>query len=769
LANTFEEAVLLYEKYKHNLLGVISDISYKREGVADPEAGLRLCSKIREENRELPILLQSSQNDHGVKAGLLGAGFIHKHSKALGKELEEYIKEYFGFGDFVFRSPHTGQEIDRALNLRDLQYKIMEIPDDVFTYHSVNNHFSKWLKARALYTLADLFLEKNIGDFESVGGLKQYIFDTIKNFRMYSGRGTIASFEKKIFDESTVFTRIGDGQLGGKGRGLAFINHVLKSNRITYKFENTLVQIPKTMVLATDIFENFMDANNLYPTGFSDLPDEEILNRFLSARLPEVLDEDLYSILSVLKTPLAVRSSSLLEDSHFQPFAGVYNTYMIPNNNPDIEIRFRELSLAIKAVYASTYYKSSKDYMQYTQNVIDEEKMAIVLQEVTGNLYSPHENGGRFYPSVSGVARSLNFYPLENEKASDGIVNIALGLGKTVVEGEMSLRFCPTNAKKIMQLANIDTVLKNTQNQFYAVNMQLNSFHPATNDIYCLLRLAMPDAEKDGSLKYLASTYDRENDVLRDDSDCPGRKVLTFAGILKYTMFPLADIIKTLLEIGSREMGLPIEIEFAVNLDRPKNEPNMFKVLQIRPIVQGMESENIDIDQIERTGTIIYAKTALGNGTYTGLNDIIYIRPEHFNPADTQRIAEYLAGVNERMVKENRSYVLIGPGRWGSTDPWLGIPVRWSQISNARVIVEAGMNNFHIDPSQGSHFFQNVTSFRIAYLTINPYIGDGEYAVALLNEQPAVYENGLIRHIRFDQELMVKVNGRTGKAIIRRQ
>lgn len=766
LANDFEEAMLLYKKYKHNLLGVISDISYKREGVLDSEAGLKLCLNIRNENKELPILLQSSQNDHAPDAKFFNAGFIYKHSKTLLNELKEYIKDNFGFGDFVFRNPSTWEEVDRVENLRDLQYKILAIPDEVFDYHVSNNHFSKWLKARALYTLADLFKDKTRADFSSTSAVKQYMFDTIKNYRMYRGRGTIANFEKHIFDEFAVFTRIGDGQLGGKGRGLAFINHVLKTNRITYKFDNALVQIPKTIVLATDIFENFMEENNLYPVALSDICDEEILEHFLKAELPEILNDDLYALLSVLNTPLAVRSSSLLEDSHFQPFAGVYSTYMIPNNNSDIEIRFKELSWAIKAVYASTYYKNSKDYMQYTQNVIDEEKMAVVLQEVTGNLYSPEDNCGRFYPSISGVARSLNFYPVENEKTTDGIANIALGLGKTIVEGGASLRFSPAYTKKILQLSSVEMAMKNTQNHFYAIDMCINSFHPTTNEACNFLKLDLKDAEKDGSIKYLASTYDHQNDMLRDGIDSPGRKVLTFSGILKYNMFPLADILKTLLEVGSKEMGSPIEIEFAVNLDRPKSEPSMFKVLQIRPIVQGMESENIDIDQIEKSESIIYAKTALGNGTYNGIHDLIYIRPESFNPAETRIIADMLSDLNELMVKENKGYILAGPGRWGSSDPWLGIPVRWSQISNARAIVESSIKGFQIDPSQGSHFFQNVTSFRIAYLTINPHINDGYYDVDYLNSQPAVYENKYLRHLRFENQLTIKVNGKTSKAII---
>ena len=763
LANNFEDAMELYEKYKDNLLGVISDITYEREGKLDKTAGLKLCLNIRNENKYLPILLQSSQEEHEKNAYLFDAGFIHKNSKTLLQDIRNYIKNNFGFGAFSFKDSQNMKEIGKADNLRQLQRTIKEIPDSSIEYHVSLNHFSKWFKARGLFSLANLIKNKQIDDFQNVRAIKDYLFDTIKNYRSYKGKGTIAIFDKTNFDEYAGFTRIGQGSLGGKARGLAFIDSFLKRRRLAFKYSDTIIKIPKTLVLTTDIFEDYMSENNLEDLALSDISDDEILKHFLKAKLPERITEDLYAILSVIKTPMAIRSSSLMEDSHYQPFAGVYATYMIPNSNEDVEIRFKELSDAVKSVYASTFYKSSKDYMLATHNLIDEEKMAVIIQEISGKQY-----GDKFYPTFSGVARSLNFYPIEKEKPDEGIANVALGLGKIIVEGGVTLRFSPRHPRKIIQLHDTKSTIKLTQKKFYSLDMSGKSFEPTTDEACNLRLLDISEAEKDNSIKYLASSYDRQNDVIRDGVMYPGRKLITFASILKYKMFPLAEILIDLLRAGSREMNTPVEIEFAVNLDTPAGQPNYFHFLQIRPIVQGLESDDINITENDKKNAVIYAETALGNGFYDDIYDIIYVKPDSFNPKDTVEIASCIEELNNKMKDQERNYILIGPGRWGSTDPWLGIPVKWAQISNAKIIVESGLKDFRIDASQGSHFFQNITSFRIGYLTINPFINDGSYDVEYLNSLDAEYENEFLRHVRCSSPLFSKLDGKKSMAVIRK-
>jgi len=765
LANDYEQAVDLYNKYKGNLLGIISDITYKIKGKEDPKAGLKLCKMIRKENPHLPILLQSSQMEFKHEVEKFKADFLYKHSKTLLNELRDYIKLNFGFGDFIFLNPDTSEEIARAADLRDLQYKIETIPLNSFDYHAANNHFSKWFKARALFTLADIIKDKHKTDFESLEATRDYVYRTIKNYRIHSSKGTIASFDKDFFDDYTGFSRIGKGSLGGKARGLAFIDSFLKAKKINYKYENVIINIPKTIVLSTEIFEEFMEINNLYNFALSEASDEKILEYFIKADLPPSLKEDLYCILTYIRSPIAVRSSSLLEDSYFQPFAGVYTTYMIPNNDPNIIVRLKELSSAIKGVFASTFFKISKDYMKATHNVIDEEKMAVVIQEVTGNLYAEGTGESRFYPSISGVARSLNFYPIGGEKYEDGVVNLALGLGKTIVDGETSLRFSPKYSKKILQITTPEMALKNTQKKFYALDMEKN-FIPTTDEKENLVHLDLEKAEEDESLKLLVSTYDFQNGTLKDGCLDTGKKILTFAPILKYDMFPLAEIISTLLEYGAKEMNSPVEIEFALELDKPSNKPKIFRFLQIRPIVHGLEYSDVEITDIDRKKSIISSLSSLGNGTVEGLKNIVYIKTENFNPANTEKIAVMLENINDGFLKKNENYILIGPGRWGSSDPWLGIPVKWAQISQAKVIVEHGLKNFHIDPSQGSHFFQNITLLKVIYFTINPYLKHGTIDLDYLNSLKPVFENEFLRHVKLEKSLNVKVNGITSEGVV---
>ena len=761
LANNFNDAEELYKKYKYNVLGVISDISYKRDGVNDENAGIELCKVVMADDDKVPFLIQSSSTIHKKAAEELGAGFINKYSKSLSLELRNFIIQNLAFGPFVFKNPDTMEPIAIATDLQSLQQKLLTIPDNSLAYHASRNHFSKWLNARALFPVAQMFKYINREDFESMDEMRRFLYVAISSFRLGKGRGVIAKFDKASFDEYQIFSRIGEGSIGGKARGLAFINRIIKNNKLFNKFPDVLITIPRTVVLSTDIFDEFMDQNNLYSVALSDLSDDEILNRFVNAELPGHVYQDFYAFLAVSKNyPIAVRSSSKLEDSHYQPFAGIYSTYMIPRLEDNKQM-IKMLSDAIKEVYASVYYKVSKAYMTATANVIDEEKMGIILQEVCGNS---HE--GIYYPTISGVARSINYYPIGSEKAEDGIVNIAFGLGKMIVEGGISLRFSPRHPRKILQLSSPEAALRDTQKDFYALDLNINSFIPSTDDGVNILKINIKDMNNDAALKHVASTYDRNNNVLRDGIIHSGKRVITFSNILQHKTFPLAEILSTLLELGQKEMNNPIEIEFAVNLETPAGTPKIFNFLQIRPIVHTEETHTINIDHIKTEQTIVYSDSALGNGVFKGIYDLVYVKPESFNATNNKSVAIEIEKINSVFVKEGKGYVLIGPGRWGSADPWLGIPVRWPQISAARIIIESGLKNYRIDPSQGTHFFQNLTSFRVGYFTINPYINEGFYDVEFLNKLDVVYEDSYIRHVRFKNPLEIMIDGKKHRGVI---
>jgi DNA-binding response OmpR family regulator len=761
LANNFNDAETLYKKYKYNVLGVISDISYKRDNAPDENAGFELCKVVMADDDKVPFLLQSSNLDHKKRAEEMGAGFIHKYSKSLSLELRNFIIQNLAFGPFVFRNPDTLEPIAIATDLQSLQQKLLTIPDNSLEYHATRNHFSKWLNARALFPVAQMFKYIRKEDFETMDEMRRFLYVAISSFRLGKGRGVIAKFDKQSFDEYQVFSRIGEGSIGGKARGLAFINRIIKNYKLFNKYPDVLITIPRTVVLSTDIFDEFMDHNNLYSAAMSDLPDEEILNRFIGAELPGRVYQDFYAFLAVSRNhPIAVRSSSKLEDSHYQPFAGVYSTYMIPRL-ADNKQMVKALSDAIKEVYASVYYKASKAYMTATANVIDEEKMGIILQEVCGNRH-----GDIFYPTISGVARSINYYPIGSEKAEDGIANVAFGLGKLIVEGGMSLRFCPKVPKKILQLSSPETALRDTQKDFRALDLNIDSFVPSTDDGVNILRIDIKDANNDNAMKYLASTWDQTNNMLRDGIMNKGKKVITFSGILEHKIFPLAEILSTLLEIGQKEMNNPIEIEFAANLETPAGTPRIFNFLQIRPIVYSDETYSINLDNLSNDKTIIYSESALGHGLFKGIMDLVYVKPLSFDPSCNKDVAVVVENINSKFVKKGIGYVLVGPGRWGSTDPWLGIPVKWPQISAARIIVESGLKNYRIDPSQGTHFFQNLTSFRVGYFTINPFINEGFYDVDYLNGLSVVYEDEYLRHVRFEKPLEIMIDGKNHKGAI---
>jgi hypothetical protein len=760
LATNYEHAMELYEKYKYNMLGIISDITYPRKGIKDKLAGIKLCKKVKEDDEFMPLLLQSSDLNNKKYADELEVGFIHKYSKTLSIELRNYIIKQFAFGEFIFRDPETLKPIGRASDLQTLQHLILTVPEKSIEYHASRNDLSKWLNARAIFPIAQLFKYLKLTDFQSVKDARAYIYKAISSYRMSKGRGVIAKFDKNNFDEYLVFSRIGDGSIGGKARGLAFINSIIKKNRIFNKFPGIIITIPRTVVLSTDIFDDFMEENDLYKIGMSDMSDDEILDHFINAKLPSRVYQDLYALISVINNPIAIRSSSKLEDSHYQPFAGIYSTYMIPKTT-NSTLMIKMLSDAIKCVYASVYYKASKAYMSATSNVIDEEKMGIVLQEVCGKQF-----GNKFYPTISGVARSINFYPIEPEKSEDGIVNIAYGLGKQIVDGGISLRFSPKHPKKILQLSSPDMALKDTQKDFYSLDMCPTKFIPSTDDGVNLVKYDIKEAEKDSSLKFAASTYDFQNNILRDGTIYEGKRIVTFANVLKHGTFPLAEILETLLEVGQREMNNPIEIEFAVDLNVPKGEPYVFNFLQIRPIVNNDQQEGFDIEDIKQDDTIIYCESAMGNGSIEDIYDFVYVKPESFNSMESLAIGEEISSLNEKFIEEQKNYVLVGPGRWGSSDPHLGIPVKWAHISQARVIIESGLENFRIDPSQGTHFFQNLTSFRVGYFTINPYINDGFYDLEYLSKFNAHFENKYIRHIRFEKPIKVQIDGKHNRGVI---
>lgn len=753
LARSYEEAMDLYNKYQNNTLGVISDARYPREGKIDPHAGIRFLTEVRSRDPFIPLILQSAEVSNKEFAFSCGAQFIDKNSKKMNIDLREAVSENFGFGDFIFRNPNTMEEVVRVHNLKELQNAIFSIPAESFLYHISRNHISRWLYSRAIFPVAEFLKQITWESLQDIDAHRQIIFEAIVKYRKMKNQGVVAVFQRDRFDRYSNFARIGDGSLGGKGRGLAFIDNMVKRHAEFEEFENASVVIPKTVVLCTDIFDEFMDMNQLYQVALSDADDETILRAFLRAKLPDKLVEDFFAFFDVVKSPIAIRSSSLLEDSHYQPFAGIYSTYMIPYLTDKYEM-LRMLSDAIKGVYASVYYKDSKSYMQATSNVIDQEKMAVILQEVVGTQY-----GDRFYPSISGVARSINYYPINDELAEEGTVSLALGLGKYIVDGGLTLRVCPYHPDKVLQTSEMEMALRETQTRFYALDLKNMGQNFSLDDGFNLLKLPVKEAENDGSLNYIASTYDPYDMVIRDGIYPGGRKVITFANILQHDVFPLARILQLVQKYGQGEMRRPVEIEFAVNLNAAEKK-GVFYLLQIRPMVDMKADLNEDLDAIPEDQLLLKSVNSLGQGIMDDIQDVIYVKTEGYSASNNQLIAYDIEKLNKRFLDEGKHYILIGPGRWGSSDTWLGIPVKWPNISAARVIVEAGLTNYRVDPSQGTHFFQNLTSFGVGYFTINAYMNDGLYNQELLNSMPAVEETKYLRWVHFDKPLAVKMNGK---------
>lgn len=755
LARTYEEAIQILETYPDNILGVISDMSFSREGQKDPLAGYRLGRYVRQMDSHIPLILESSETNNKRYAQELHSSFIAKQSKSYPQDLRAHIMKYFGFGDFIIEDPKTHRELMRIKDLKDLQTKIFEVPDNALRYHLSHNHFSRFFYSRAIFPPAEILRAHDVTQYDNMDEARNFIFQLIVRYRRMKNAGVVAIYQKERFDEYSNFARIGNGSLGGKGRGLAFMGTLVKRYPRLVS-ENFQVNIPKTVVICTDIFDEFMERNNLYPIALSDAPDEDILKAFKQATLPTSLLDDLLSLFKVGNRPIAVRSSSILEDSHYQPFAGIYSTYMIPRSN-DEQATLQLVRSAIKAVYASVFYRDSKAYLTATQNLIDQEKMAIVLQEVIGGS---HE--GIFYPTLSGVARSLNFYPIGDERPEEGICSVALGLGKHIVDGGRALRFSPAHPHHILQLGAIETALRETQSDFLALDLEHLSDDFSTDDAFNLRRLRLSEFPlSDSAGRYIFSSYDlqnqRLNPGLQPASYGPTRRIVTFNGLLKTSTFPLSKTVNHLLEIGQSEMGRPVEIEFAMQVTDRKA---WFYLLQIRPIVDRSEDVSIDYEANIEGRVLLESNSVLGNGSISDVCDILYVRTADFNPSHNPELAAEIDRVNQQMLNENRGYILVGPGRWGSSDPWLGIPVKWPHISGARIIVESGLPSYRIDPSQGTHFFQNLTSLGVGYFTIRPYANDGQFDEAYLDRLPAEYESPHLRLVHTPRPLLIQMNGR---------
>lgn len=762
LCTTYEEAWNYFENYEEFILGIITDNNFRYHGVRDPEAGIKFAKNVKERQSDIPILLQSSNAEYAEVAKSIGVSFLQKGSPRLLHNLRQFMLDNFGFGDFIFRMP-DGREVGRAGNLRTLEEQLRTVPAESIVYHAERNHFSKWFKARTEFWLAHKLRPRKVSEFQTSDHLRQEILDAIRTYTEERTRGTITEFKKEFFDPVNSFARIGKGSLGGKARGLGFINTMINSQKIRYKFEDVEISVPSAVIIATDVFDQFLEENHLESCAYQDTEDNELLNKFIDAKkFPLDIIEKLNEFLEIIHEPLAIRSSSLLEDSQFQPFAGVYQTYMIPNNHPDPSVRLEQLLECIKSVYASTFFRKAKDYMKATAYRMEEEKMAVIVQRLVGA-----QRDNRFYPDFAGVAKSYNFYPVPPQKSSDGIAQVALGLGKTVVDGGNTVRFCPRYPKHLLQFFSTKETIRNAQQEFYALTIddipESKTDHAPDRFVK---RYDLTIAEKDLTLSFVGSTYSPENDAVYDGISRPGKRVVTFAPVLKHKAFPLAEILDLLLDLGTWGMGVPIELEFAVNLKVSPGTPRQFELLQMRPLVISHEREELDVENVTQEDLVCQSEQVLGNGAITNIFDIVFVDIEKFDRSKSRNIAAEVSTLNSKLLDQKRPYILIGVGRWGSLDPWLGIPVTWDQIAGASVIVEAGFKDLNVTPSQGSHFFQNITSFRVGYFTINSFIHFGFIDWDWLTNIPAVEELKYTRHLRFDQPVIVKISGHKNKGII---
>ena len=759
LARNYEEAMALYERYSDNMLGVISDVRFPIHGEKDSEAGLKLMREIRQNDPYLPLILESSESENRAKAEAEGFRFVDKNSKKMSLDLRKILEEHFGFGDFIFRDPKTKAEIMRIHSLKELQDNIFKIPDDSMLYHISRNHMSRWLSARAIFPVSMFLKTVTWERLKDITAHREIIFDAIVQYRHMKNIGVVAVFDRMKFDAYSHFARIGEGSLGGKGRGLAFLDNIIKMHPEFNSLEGAKVQIPRTVVLCTDVFDQFMEQNNLYQIALSDASDDDILRHFLRAQLPDSLIADFFTFFEAVKSPIAIRSSSLLEDAHYQPFAGIYSTYMIPYLD-DKYAMLEMLACAIKGVYASVYYRDSKAYMAATSNVIDQEKMAVILQEVVGKQYD-----GRYYPNISGVLRSLNYYPIGDERAEDGIASLALGLGKYIVDGGQTLRVSPYHPHQVLQTSELETALRETQTRFYALDTRHVGNDFKVDDGFNILNLKVKEAERDNSLNFIASTYDPYDQVIRDGLYEGGRKVISFAGVLQQNVFPLPELLQMSMRYGAEAMRRPVEIEFACNLNADRT--GSLYLLQIRPIVDQKQMLDEDLAAIPDADCLLRSHNSLGHGVTEDVTDVVYVKTDdRFSAADNPTIAREIEKLNKEYLDRGTNYVLVGPGRWGSSDSWLGIHVKWPHISAARVIVEVALKNYRVDPSQGTHFFQNLTSFGVGYFTIDENRNDGCFHKSTLDAMPAVEETDHVRVVRFEKGLRIMMDGKKGEGVV---
>jgi CheY-like chemotaxis protein len=768
LSSSFEEAASLVQQYRDFLFGMVSDVEFPRDGTLSPEAGFDLARMVKSLVPDVPVVLQTSRTEFRPRAHAEGYSFLRKRSPTLLRDLRRILTEQFGFGDFVFRLPDAS-EVGRAKDLNQLEEQLQTVPAESVVYHAQRNHFSHWLVARTEFALAAKLRPRRVSDFRGPEHLRRDLIESINEYRREQSEVLIGDFRADTFKPSeSSFLRIGAGSLGGKARGLAFVRHLLRKSRMSRRFPGVRISVPPAVVLATDVFDQFLAENNLLDFALHCEDDVEIQQRFLAAPLSASLQEDLRAFLAEVTHPLAVRSSSLLEDSQYQPFTGVYETFMLGNQQADPQTRLAALSEAIRRVYASTFSRHAKAYVRATPYRLEEEKMAVILQRVVGTMY-----GQRFYPDFSGVVRSRNYYPVPPMAFEDGIAAVALGLGRAVVDGGKCLTFCPRYPQNLLQFSSVEDILSNSQSEFWALELK------DTAEVHAgrwreshghEKRFGLDAADSDGTLLALASTYSRDNHAVYDGVSRPGARIVTFAPMLKHGTFPLAEILDDLVGAGEDALGNPVEIEFAVRLpqrsDAGPGEAAEFGFLQIRPLTLSRETHDLALDDVRPERLICMSSKVLGNGRVEGLHDIVVVDSQRFERGRSPEVAAAVARFNRRLNEEHRPYLLIGVGRWGSTEPWLGIPVEWDEISGARVIVEAGFRDFRVTPSQGSHFFQNLTAFQVGYFTVNPDAGEGSVDWDWLTAQTAMEEDGCVRHLQFAEPIRVVMNSRASVGVI---
>lgn len=757
IAETFEEAVHLYQRFRKHLVGVVTDVGFPRDGRLDPQAGIAFIQLLRGDLPDVPVLLQSSDEANRRPAEQLGVGFLHKASATLPDDLRRFMLDHFGFGDFVFRTP-DGQEVGRARDLRGMLQALRDVPAVTIEYHARHNHFSNWFRARTEFAVARRLRPRRVSEFSDLEDLRRYLMRSVADVLRQNRRGVVEDFSRERFDAGCRFARIGGGALGGKARGLAFVHALLAGTAFEAEFPDIHIHVPRSVVLGTDVFDEFLDANNLRRFALEVSEDDALARAFLAGRLPDEVEDSLRVFLDLTREPLAVRSSSLLEDSQYHPFAGVYETHMLPNNHADDGVRLGHLCDAVKLVYASTFFAAPRRYLEATPHRLEDEKMAVILQPVVGAAH------GRYhYPNFAGVARSYNYYPFGTMRPEEGVAGVVLGLGRLVVEGGPALRFCPAHPQVLPQMGDPDEFLNQSQRTFDALDLGHSADRPRPGRDACVVRLELEEAERHQTLALVGSVWSPDDQAFYDGIERPGVRAVTFARVLKANAFPLARLLQRVLGLSRAGMGGAVEIEFAVNVE---SRPPEFTVLQIRPGGNLPGHDEMDLDGLPRERMVCFSPKALGHGCIAGLGDIVYVRPDRFDPTQTARMAEEIGVLNERLLAANRPYLLIGPGRWGSSHHGLGIPVQWGQISAARVIVETTLDNFVVEPSQGSHFFHNLTSFGVAYLTVNPRAAEGFVEWSWLSAQRVETEGVFVRHVRLDHALEVRVNGPRSQAAV---